>query len=264
MSSHGHFNLPRNRLFPPLVASAVMRLSNHTYARVVRVAPKSSFPAHSGMILKVLRGETNEVPTPLAPCKACRSCMCPEYLSDVIAGSEGAILLVCWEAGAAPDLAELEAAAVDMKYTPNTQQSKDGCIESTMSLFIEEGETYVCELQFHRAQNPSTSSALKQYDNVDDDLFGEVAVAINGSLAVQWHRVNEDATKSRTLLVPPGFEYGPFYSVDAEGHLQRLENGQLIYAPHKLVLEAPGSIWATVRLPVVKSELAGPHRHCYT
>ncbi|CUG91153.1 Hypothetical protein, putative [Bodo saltans] len=266
MCSHQHFAFPRNRLFPPLVASDVWRLSPHTYARVVRVAPKSSFPAHTGMILKVLRGETNEVPTPLAPCKACRSCSCPDYLSDVIAGSEGAILLVSWEEGAGAELKELEQVAVDVAYTPNTSQAADGCIESSFSLFVEEGESYVCELQFHRntATAPSASSSVKRYHEKGDGLFGEVAVAISGPLAVEWHRVEEDETKTRTLKVPAGYEYGPFYSVDAEGHLCRLQNGQLIYAPHKFVLEKPGSVWATVRLPVVKSDVAGPHRHCYT
>jgi hypothetical protein len=218
------------------------------------------------MILKVLRGETNEVPTPIAPCKACRSCCCPDYLSDVIAGSEGAILLVCWEAGAGEDLAELEKAAVDVVYTTNEKQSADGDIESSFSLFIDEGETYVCEVQFHRtkADKPMGTSACKRYSEKDDGLFGEVAISINGLLQIQWYRVEEDESKTRTLNVPPGYEYGPFYSVDPEGHLQRLCNGQLIYAPHKYVLEAPASVWATVRLPVVKSELAGPHRHCYT
>lgn len=267
MSNHQHLAFPRNRLFPPLVASDVWRLSPQTYARVVRVAPKSSFPAHTGMILKVLRGETNEVPTPLAPCKACRSCSCPDYLSDVIAGSEGAILLVCWEQGAGPDLKELEQAAVDVAFTPSASQAADDSIESAFSLFIEEGESYVCELQFHRSSlsAPTASSSPKQYNVKGDGLFGEVAVAISGGpLLVQWHRVEEDETKTRTLKVPSGYEYGPFYSVDAEGHLCRLQNGQLVYAPHKYVLEAPGSLWATVRLPVVKSDVAGPHRHCYT
>lgn len=190
--------------------------------------------------------------------------MCPEYLSEVIAGAEGAILLVCWTQGAAPELAELENVAVDVVYK-SSSSTETGSIGSSFSLFIEEGETYVCELQFHQSTVAGSSSVVKRYDDKGDGLFGEIGVTIDGLLRIQWNRIGEapDAP-TREIKVPTGFEYGPMYTVDAEGHLERTANGQLSYAPHKYVLDAPTATWATVRLPVVKSDVAGPHRHCYT
>lgn len=262
MPKHIHLNFPRNRLFPPLVESDTWAISTTTLARIVRVAPKSSFPAHTGMVIKVLRGETNEVPTPLAPCKACRSCKCPDYLNDVIAGSEGAILLVCWAKGTAGDLAALEEKAVEVQYEPSRTSSDDAQpnIVESFAVCVEEGETYVGDVQFFRSLG-GTESKLKTYDNRDEGLFGEIAVAIDGMLKVSWTKLGEETT--RILKVPAGYEYGPFYAVDADGHLERSGTGQLIYAPHKYVVEE-SSTWATVRLPVVKSDVAGPHRHCYT
>lgn len=263
-SQHQHFCFPRNRLFPPLVETDTWGVSHSMCARVVRVAPKSGFPAYPGMLLKVLRGETNEVPTPLAPCKAVRSCSCPEYLQEVIAGAEGAILLVCWPRSRQDITAAQvnEKKVVEVEYAPSTATNA-GAVEDSFTLSIEEGETFVCDLQFHRAQEDS-STKITTYDKPGDGVFGEVGVTIEGHLAIQWNRIDDAADAARRQLkVPAGFEYGPFYAVDAEGHLERTCSGQLVYAPHCYVA-AQGTTWATVKLPVVKSDVAGPHRHCYT
>lgn len=256
MGRHIHVEFPRNRVFPPLLESATWQLSSHTHARIVRVAPKSSFAAHTGMVVKVLRGETNEVPTPLAPCKACRSCICPDYVPSIIAGAEGAILLVCWNPSDIKATSEVGVAVEPIQF----EMSAESNVEESFSIYVVEGETYVGEVMFQRVPEPR-ASALKTYDDPKKDLFGEVAVAIEGTVFVEWQKTGEEA--KRTLKVPAGYEYGPFYAVDSEGHLERRPNGALVYAPHQYQLQG-AALWATVRLPVVKSDVAGPHRHCYT
>lgn len=261
-------------MFPPLVETDTWALSETLFARVVRVAPKSGFPAHTGMMIKVLRGETNEVPTPLAPCKAVRSCKCPDYIKEVIAGSEGAILLVVWEKCCASELVELELRAKPVEFSVDPA-AINGSVVRSFSLLIVEGETYVGAVQFHRASVSGASSEIKRYDTRADGLFGEIALQIEGTLRIEWNRLDDaaDAPK-RVLKVPAGYEYGPFYAVNPEGYLERSPSGQLVYAPHQYQFDSASSsssstspfayTWATVRLPVVKADVAGPHRHCYT
>jgi len=108
---------PRNRINPPLLQSPVYILpataaalldtptpsnvGNKTVrycAQIVRIAPKRAFlpPHRDRAVVKLIRGETNEIPTTQAPSKAARSCKCPTYVPAIRSGSEGAIVLVTW------------------------------------------------------------------------------------------------------------------------------------------------------------------------
>ena len=218
------------------------------------------------MVIKVLRGETNEVPTPLAACKSTRSCHCPEYLEDVVAGSEGAILLVCSPlAGLNADEAA-NVTNIEYAHVPSNPSCvcDTGAVEEGLTLMIDEAATHVARVTFYRSTAPTVTS-MKRYDSPEatgspadgggGGIFGEVALCVEGQLHVSWEGAD--------LAVDAGCEYGPFYAVDHCGHLIRRENGCLVYTPHRYVIHSE-ALWAAVRLPVLKADVAGPHRHCYT
>jgi hypothetical protein len=247
------------------------------------------YPVAAGASVKLLRGETNEVPTPLAACKAVRSVLCPSYLKEVIAGAEGAVILLAWQetgdeaaAAAKPQASSGHGTSSttssssnsvhDVVFAPSSADA-DG-IDESLPIRVQEGDVYCCTIRFQRSSGPSVSS-VKTYV---DSLFGEVGVVIEGSLGIVWQSPaatvlssgsgpDDKATgtpeREQLLRVDATHEYGPFYLVDGNGHLVHAPSGGLMYVPHRFVLNS-SALWATVRFPLGTSEVAGPHRHCYT
>jgi hypothetical protein len=251
---------PRNRLCPPVIDSPTWRTSCRSRARVVRLAPKCKYAVAKGACVKLLRGETNEVPTPLAACKAVRSVLCPSYLEEVIAGAEGALILLSWqeEASESSDNSSEESVVFSPSFSP---PSDDGArIEESLPIRVQEGDVYCCTIRFQRTTG-AAASAIKTYV---DQLFGEIGVTLEGCVSIEWQtQAKEDCGGVQILRVDASYEYGPFYMVDGHGHLVHAASGGLMYVPHRYLLEGP-ALWATVRFPLSTSEVAGPHRHCYT
>ena len=245
---------PRNRLFPPVIDSDTWTLSENVKARVVRIAPKCKYPVAHGACVKLLRGETNEVPTPLAACKAVRSVLCPDYLQEVVAGAEGALVLLTWREHSTEDQI--------IPFSPSATTAS-GEIDDSAPIRVHEGDVYCCAIQFQRAK-PGSVSTLKTYA---DQVFGEIGVVFDGSLLLEWFPSSDSSEASQVLHVESNFEYGPFYQVDGYGHLVHARSGGLVYVPHRYVFDPSSevtAVWATVRFPLNTSEVAGPHRHCYT
>lgn len=256
---------PRNRIIPRLAESPTWSLGGGLKVRLIRLAPSSALPVTPGTTLKLLRGETTEFPTPLAANRACRSCIMPEYIADIKAGHEGAVMLSSWRDAAAAAAADSEAPSAELGFVPADDQAdgEAGRLQVSRTLIVSEGPEHLCKITFYAADGAVTR-AKRRLDS--GPVFGEVNVTLDGHLDLAWTlNGGTDAAAPRVLSVPSGFEHGPFYHVDCCGHLTLLPSGNLKYDETQWVFEkAPRSVVASVHVPVEHASQAGPHRHCYT
>ena len=150
------------------------------------------------------------------------------------------------------------------------------CTPNTNGKFGEVGVVIGGALGAHIQYDKLPQDALKRGATFANQYKSSVGTTVTAA-------VTETVGTHRLLKVPYGFEWGPFYEVDEHGHIIYIGDNQnyLLYTPHTLIAQAPTSaeaipssaskqhdastvLVASVRLPLAKSELAGPHRHCYT
>ena len=250
---------PQNKLFPDLITSPMWGVAD-IVIDIVRIAPRATLPCSPGQCLKLLRGETTEIPTPFAACKAIRSCGIPGYLSSVRAGAEGAVML---RRRPRSTVQEDDSMIEPLQFTPSGSEIAGG-LPVSPTIVVTEGPIHVGKVRIVRADNGTGKGSLMVHKE-GEEVFGEVAVVIKGAVRIEWKTVDGEVRK---LDVPNGFEYGPFYNVHSCGSLKRFDNGHLDYTPHTWTFDdeksPEGTVLALCHFEVPDASLEGPHRHCYT